>query len=92
MDEASIVRAQDDMRPFRMFVGALTGALMGADQSAVGTDYTVANWPYQYQSVGPYGVAVEGSPVAATRGGGLYISPMVVLIGIGAALMFIAKK
>jgi hypothetical protein len=95
MDSVTYAQQQDALRPVRMFVGALQGALIGSnDQSVVGVDAYSYNNPYQYQSVGPWGASVEGSgvPITATPGGGVYISPMVVLIGIGAAAAFLLKK
>jgi hypothetical protein len=95
MDTNSYIATQDSLRPFRMFVGAVTGALYGSnDQSMAGFDGNSYNNPYQYQSVGPYGVSVEGAglPISPTAGGGLYISPMVVLIGLGAAAMLFLKR
>lgn len=90
---ASTLEAQQDaLRPLRMFVGALTGAVMAGEQSYAGSDGYAWNLPGQYQTVGPYGVAVEGAPISTTRGGGLYISPMVVMLGIGAAAMLLIKK
>jgi len=86
------VAVQDSLRPVRLFVGTLAGALQGADQSLAGLDGYAYNSPYRYQTVTPYGVAVEGAPVAATANGGLYVSPMLILIGIGAAAAFLLKK
>lgn len=91
MDTVSLQAQQDALRPLRMFVGALTGALAGSEQSIAGQDGYSWNLPGQYQSVGPYGYSVEGTPIAATRGGGLYISPMVVMLGIGAAVVLLMK-
>lgn len=85
------VQQQDALRPLRMFVGALTGAAAVQDQSYAGMDGYAWNQPGRYQSVGPYGVAVEGMPVQTTPGGGLYISPMVVMLGIGAAAVLLMK-
>lgn len=89
-----LIEQQDEMRPLRMFVGALTGALNGANQTYAGSDMYAVNGTYRYQSVGPYGVAIEGAgyPISTTAGGGLYISPMVVLIGFGAVAMLLLKK
>lgn len=84
MDEASYVAQQDALRPLRVFVGMLSGAA-NADQSFAGQDGTSWNVPGAYQAVGPNGYSVEGKPIAATRNGGLYISPVLLLIGMGAA-------
>jgi len=95
MDSTSYAQAQDELRPFRMFVGAINGALAGTvDQSWAGIDGYSGNAPYRYQTVGPYGTAVEGAgfPISATAGGGVYISPMLVMIAIGAAAMLLLKR
>lgn len=92
METTTIVQQQDSLRPWRMFVGGLAGALAGAEQSYAGQDAYSYNMPYGYQVVGPYGVGVEGAPISATRSGGLVISPMLVLIGIGAAAVLLWKK
>ena len=91
-DTATVTAQQDALRPYRMFVGALTGALLGADQTYAGADGYSWNHPYQYQTIGPYGVAVEGAPVATTPSGGLYISPMLVFLGIGVAAALLWKR
>ncbi len=92
MGDTSITAQQDALRPLRMFVGALTGALAGADQSFAYGDMGAWNVPGGYQSIGPYGYAVEGKPLAVTRGGGVVISPMLIMIGLGAAAVFIWKR
>jgi len=90
MSDYTLTAQQDALRPLRMFVGALTGA---ADQSYAGADSWSFNRPYQYQVVSPgYGYGVEGLPIAATQGGGLYVSPMLVMIGIGAAAVLLWKR
>lgn len=91
-DEVSIQAQQDALRPIRMFVGALTGALSASDQSYAGYDYGSWNVPGQYQVVGPWGYSMEGQPIAATRGGGLVISPALVMLGIGAAVVLMWKQ
>ncbi len=91
MDQYSVTAQQDALRPLRMFVGALTGALQGADQSSASADAWAFGPPGGYQAVGPYSYSPVGQPIAATAGGGLYISPMLVMIGIGAAVVLLAK-
>ena len=91
MDQTSLEAQQDALRPLRMFVGAIMGAVT-ADQTYAGQDGYSYNPARQYQVVSPYGVAVEGAPIAATRSGGLYISPMVVMLGIGAAAVLLMKN
>jgi hypothetical protein len=91
MDPISVQAQQDALRPLRMFVGALSGALIGAEQSNAAADGYAWNMPGGYQTVGPYTYSAEGRPIAATAGGGLYISPMLVFLGIGAAVVYFAK-
>lgn len=91
MDDADLIQAQDSLRPIRMFVGALTGALSAGDQTYSGVDGWVYNQPGGYQAVGAYGYSVEGKPISTTQSGAIVISPALVLIGIGAAIMFLAK-
>ncbi|CAN7409814.1 hypothetical protein [Acidovorax sp. LjRoot194] len=93
-DAYSVTAQQDALRPMRMFVGALTGALLGADQSNAGQDayaYGVPSAYAGYQVVGPYSYSQEGRPIATTPSGGLVISPMVIMLGIGAAAVLLAK-
>lgn len=91
--DSTLVQQQDSLRPWRMFVGGLAGALAGAEQSLAGQDGYSYSLPYQYQVVSPgYGYGIEGAPISATRSGGLVISPMLVLIGIGAAAVLMWKR
>lgn len=92
MTEQELIQQQDRLRPLRQFVGAFSGMLAGYDQATVGTDAWAWNLPGGYQSVGPAGTAIEGQPVAITRTGGVYVSPMLVLIGIGAAAVLLLRK
>jgi hypothetical protein len=82
---------QDDLRPLRMFVGALQGALAG-DQSVYGMDAYAWSVPGQYQVIGPTGVGLEGRPISTTQNGGLYISPGIVLMGLGALAFFVMQR
>lgn len=97
VSQTDMAATQDSLRPVRMFIGALTGALAGSDQSPAWQDGVAYAPPYRYQNVGPYGYSVEGTPiaavtpVAATQNGGLYISPMMVLLGLGAAAALLWK-
>lgn len=91
MDQTDLIARQDALRPLRMFVGGLSGAMAGYDQAVAGQDGWSWNPTGQYQSIGPYGVAVEGRPIATMNGGGLFISPMVVMLGIGAAAVLLLK-
>ena len=93
-DSYSVTAQQDALRPLRMFVGALTGAMLGADQSNATADAYAYGIPSAYagfQVVGPYSYSQEGRPIATTPGGGLVISPMLVMIGLGAAAVLLAK-
>lgn len=92
MTQTDLVAAQDSLRPLRMFVGAVSGALAGADQSNAWADSYAFNSPYRYQVYGPTGYGVEGAPIAATNNGGLYVSPMLILVGLGAAAVLFWKK
>lgn len=84
---------QDALRPLRTFVGMLAGGAQGYyDQTYAGQDYYAASWPGRYQSIGPYGVGVEGMPIATTPGGGLVLSPALVMLGLGAAVVLMWKK
>lgn len=85
--------AQDALRPLRAFVGALGGAAAGYyDQTYAGQDFYAASWPGRYQSIGQYGYAIEGLPIAATPGGGVVLSPAVVMLGLGVALALFWKR
>ena len=90
-NDPAMAAAQDDLRPVRMFVGALQGAL-AADQSIVGADAYAWNVPGQYQVIGPYGYSIEGRPISTTQGGGIVLSPALVMMGLGAAIFFLASK
>ncbi|CAN7402100.1 hypothetical protein LJR129_002485 [Acidovorax sp. LjRoot129] len=92
MNEAELIATQDRLRPLRMFVGAFSGALAGYDQAVQGQDGYSWSIPGQFQSIGPNGVAIEGRPVTISRNGGVFISPMVVLIGLGAAAVLLLRK
>jgi len=77
---------QDALRSVRSFVGTLSGIVN--DQSWDRLDGTAYSQPYQYQSIGSTGVAVEGSTVAttSTQGGGITLSKdVMVLIFVGVA-------
>jgi hypothetical protein len=96
MDVQTIEAQQDALRPVRQFIGLIGGAVAGYDNATAASDYGVYNVPGGYQVIGPYGVSVEGTPyglpISPTRGGGLFISPTAVLIGIGVALAMFWKQ
>ncbi len=74
------VQQQDSLRPFRNFVSFLSGAT--ADQTYAETDAYAVNYPRQFATQGPNGVALEGQPVviAAPSGAGPAFPP-VLLVG-----------
>jgi hypothetical protein len=63
----TIEEQQDAMRPFRQFVGLLNSAVN--EQSWAGADGQAVNVPYQYQTIGRSGAAVEGSAVSTNAQG-----------------------
>lgn len=85
-----IAQQQDALRPLRNFVNLLGG--MVNDQSYAGQDGTAFNMPYQYQTIGQYGNAVEGSPIQTTPGGGIAVSNSVVMLALGAAVVYFLVK
>lgn len=78
------VNNTDDLNTLRGFVGVLQG-YMGSDQSLAYTDGSVVNRPGQYQTVGQYGASVEGMPVSTMQNGAVVISPMLIMLALGAA-------
>ena len=83
----------DALRPLRMFVGALAGGAAGYyDNTYAYQDAYANSYPGRYQSIGPYGVGIEGLPVALTSGGGLVLSPGLLLVGLGALAVLFWKK
>jgi hypothetical protein len=97
MDSVTVAAQQDALRPVRQFIGAISGAVSGYDQANAYSDYASYNLGRPgYQAVGPYGVSVEGTayglPISPTPGGGVYISPMAVLFGLGVAVALFWKK
>lgn len=93
MDQYQLEAAQDNLRPFRQFVGMLGGAVAGWENATAATDGVVYTVPGQYQTIGRGGVAVEGSAVtvAPVRGGGVYVSPAAVLLAVIGAVLFFKK-
>jgi len=66
MDTQAQIDYQDYMRPFRQFVGTLTG--QGSDQTLVTTDGYAANTPGAgYQIIGPNGIAIRIPGVTDTQ-------------------------
>lgn len=88
--EHQLVEQQDDLRVVRAFVGALNGYL--GDQSYARQDGYSANVPGQFMTIGPQGVAVEGTPVIAQApSGGIALSPVVMWLAFGALLYAVFK-
>lgn len=83
-------RPSDAIIALRQFVGVIGGVLN--DQAYAGTDGTVYNPTGTFPVYGPYGASVEGQPVSITPGGGLQVSPQVMLLLLGAAAVLILKK
>jgi hypothetical protein len=78
-----------DLYTLRSFVGGLNAALN--DQSYAGADAVAYNPVGQFYSTGPYGVSVEGQPVAVS--GGVSMSPnTVLLLLLAAGVWFLSKK
>ena len=96
-DVVTISAQQDALRPLRQFVGLVGGAVAGYDQATAAMDYGAYNTPGGYQVIGTAGVSMEGTPyglpITPTPGGGLYISPTMLIFGLGvAAAIFWPKK
>lgn len=95
-DETTITSQQDGLRTLRQFIGTVGGALAGYENATAYADGGAYSMPGRYQVIGANGVYVEGTPyglpIQATPGGGVYISPVMVLIGIGAAVAIFWKK
>jgi hypothetical protein len=91
VSEETAAGQQDALRPLRAFISAVNAGLN--DQSYAGADGYAYNRPFQFSSVGPYGTSVEGLPVVrTTAGGGLVLSPGLVLIGVGVAIALFVKR
>nr|WP_315242867.1 hypothetical protein [uncultured Albidiferax sp.] len=78
----------NQINTLRGFVGVLNGYL-GSDQSLAQQDAWVGNNPGQYQTIGPYSVGIEGSPVSTMQNGAVVVSPGLVLMLMGAAAVFL---
>lgn len=85
VDDQTAAQQQDELRPLRQFISLANGVLN--DQSYAGQDYTANNAPRQFQVIGPTGSSVEGAPIRLTGDGALTISPGLVLVGIGLAVL-----
>lgn len=87
--EQNEIDRQDELRPLRMFVGAISAAL-GTDQTYAETDNNVSSRPGQYQSVSPYGVSVEGRPVSNIQSAAVTL-PFGLILLAGIAFMVLKK-
>ena len=80
VDQSQLIAQADRDRTALQFV-ALLGGLAGTDQSMAGADGAAVNYPNQYQTITPYGTAIEGRPVSNMQGGGgIKLSPMLLLL------------
>jgi hypothetical protein len=89
MDETQAADLQDSLRSPRLFVQTISGAM--SDQSYAGQDGVIGGRP-QFYTVGPYSTSIEGRPVAVTGGGGIVISPGMVMLGLGVAIALMWKR
>ncbi len=88
VDQSQLIAQADRDRTALQFV-ALLGGLAGTDQSMAGADGAAVNYPNQYQTITPYGTAIEGRPVSNMQGSGAMFSPMLlVLLGVVAFAVF----
>lgn len=81
----------DQVNTLRGFVGVMNGYL-GNDQSPAGYDAWPVNRPGVYQSVGPYGNAVEGTSVSTLQNGAVVVSPGLIMLVLGAAAVYFWKS
>lgn len=89
VEDPSAIQQQDEMRPARMFVSLLSGAL-GIDQTLADSDNGVSSRPGQYQTVTPYGVSVEGRPVSNLQNAAVTL-PFGLILLAGIAFMVLKK-
>jgi len=89
-DTSTVEQQQDALRPLRQFVGLLT--TVANDQSWAYQDSYAYNQPYQYQVIGATGSAIEGQPIATTASGGLVLSNGLIMLALGAALVYALVK
>lgn len=77
-DAAQIAQADKD-RTSLQFVSFLSGLAGTPDQSMAGADGSAVSPPGQFQTITPYGTAIEGRAVSNQQGG-LTLSPMLLLL------------
>ena len=85
MTQDDLIAAQDSQRTQRQFI-SLLGGVFGVDQSPASQDGYAVNAPGQYQTVTPYGVAVEGRPISNQQAV-TFTVPMLLLAGLAAFLI-----
>ena len=90
VDPKQVAQADSD-RTALQFVNFLSGVVTG-DQSIAGEDSTAVNNPGQYQTVTPYGVAVEGRPVSNLQSATLNLPPIPLSLLVMAAAAFVLLK
>lgn len=88
-NDLSAIQQQDEMRPARMFVSLLSGAL-GIEQTVAETDNGVSTRTGQYQTVSPYGVSVEGRPVSNIQSAAVTL-PFGLILLAGIAFLVLKK-
>ena len=91
LDQESLIRRQDELRPYRQFMSLVSG--ISGEQTYSGADTASANSTGQFVSTGPYGTAVEGQPIVtySPQSGAVSIAPVVLLIGLGVAAFVLLK-
>lgn len=85
--DPAAVAAADQARTERQFIGFLSSAFGLNDQTTANQDANANNVPGQYQTVTPYGVAVEGRPQSSNQAGGALSLPLLLLLAAGAYLI-----
>lgn len=85
MTQDELIAAQDGQRTQRQFI-SLLGGVFGLDQSLASQDGYAVNQPGQYQTVTPFGVAVEGRPISNQQSV-TFTLPLLLLAGLAAFLI-----
>lgn len=84
---------QDSLRSVRGFISVL-GARM-VDQSLALTDAAATSSPYQYQTVTPQGVAVEGSRAQVTDPSavpGIHNQTLILIVAVAVAVLLLKHQ
>lgn len=95
LDQEALIRRQDELRPYRQFMSLVAG-FQGIDSNTyTGTDTIGTNPTGQFVSVGPYGMAVEGQPIAVNASGQTVgpgtVSPMFIMVALAAVAVLLLK-